>query len=32
MTASSKFTKETSIALGEVLRHKVKFLVGKGSP
>ena len=29
MTGSSKFTKETSIALDEVLRHKVKFLVGK---
>ena len=29
MTASSKYTKETSIALDEVLRHKVKFLVGK---
>ena len=29
MAGPSKFTKETSIALDEVLRHKVKFLVGQ---
>lgn len=28
-TGPSKFTKETSIALDEVLQHKVKFLCGK---
>lgn len=28
-TSPSKFTKETSIALDEVLQHKVKFLCGK---
>ena len=28
-SSPSKFTKETSIALDEVLRHSVQFLVGK---